>query len=348
MASNIYDYPTSQRIEEIEQILLPRLTADSPVFRMFPFEGVPETVLKWEQYDNFQGMQQIRGLNGKPSRVAPIGIKQYMQMPGYYGEFMPIDEAELTQRRAIGTFGTPVDISDLVRQKQDQLLTRRLQRQEYMLWQLVVNGYFFSTDVRGVIIHVDGYTQQQYTPTTLWSDTANSLPLHDIRNIQATFHLGQSVSFGSDAKMWMNRVTANTLLANTNNADFFGRRAVGLTTINSIKMLNELLLGEDLPQIAVYDDFYLSDGTDGNTANTAIRYIPTGKVIVEGRRLSGTPVGKFRYTRNVNNPDGSPTPYMRVIDRGEDQVPREVEVHDGFNGGPVLYFPGCLVKINAY
>ena len=46
-------------------------------------------------------------------------------------------------------------------------------------------------------------------------------------------------------------------------------------------------------------------------------------------------------------PKLTPGAYQKIIDKGEDAVPREVEVHDGHNGGAVLYFPSAMVVMNV-
>jgi hypothetical protein len=50
-------------------------------------------------------------------------------------------------------------------------------------------------------------------------------------------------------------------------------------------------------------------------------------------------------TRNANNPGMAPGRYQKIIDRGENEVPRKIEVHRGHNGGPVIYFPGSIVAM---
>lgn len=335
-----YVYPTSVELETIEQVKLPKLTQNSPIFKLFPFNGKRSHILQWEQMDNFIGLQQVRGLNGMPPKVARVGIKAYMMKPGVYGEHISLDEEELTIRRAMGTFGTPINIADLVMQAQNQLLQRRLDRQEWLGWQLVTNGFFMVLDLKGTLVHGDSYTQQQYTSAVAWGTPATSTPLADFRAVQLLSR-GQSVSFGANATAYMNRTTANQLLVNTNANDLGGRRLNGLTPANSMNAINTILAGEGLPQIEVYDEGYIDD------ANTFQLFIPNNVVILVGRRTNGAALGEFRYTLNVNNPDGAPKPYTRVIDRVQEQIPREIEVHDGFNGGLVLQFPGSLVKMNV-
>lgn len=336
-----YTYPTATELMEIEQVKLPRMVQDSPIFKLFPFEGKRSHLLEWEQKDNYVGLQQVRGLNGEPPRVTAVGLRAFMMKPGVYGEFMAIDEMERTLRRANGTFNVPVDLTDLTMEKQDQLLVRRLNRIEWLCWQLVVYGYFRVLDNKGAVVHTSGYTQQQYTAGTAWSTLATSKPLDDFRNIQLLAR-GQSAEFSAGSVAYVNRVQANRLLANTNNDDFGGKFAPpGFSRITSIAGMNTILSLEGLPTIEVYDDGYHDE------AGVWQQWIPDGVAIVVGRRSNGAPIGNFRFTYNVNNPGGDAAPYTRVIDRGDDTIPALVEVHDGFNGGPVLYYPGAVVKMNV-
>lgn len=335
-----YAFPTSAELMLIEQTYLPVLTADNPFFRMFPFKSINAAVIEWEQLDNYIGLQQVRGMNGAPSRVSKTGAKRYSMKPGVYGEFETLDEEELTNRRALATFGEPAIITDLVRMSQDKLLSRRIARQKWLIVQLVVNGFFSVLDKEGVVTHSDGYTQRQFTATTPWSTTASATPLADLRAIKL-YARGYSVRFDSSATAWMNQKTANYMLNNSNSADLGGKRTGGQGTINNLGDLNRLITADDLPQVGVWDKGYYDDN------GTFQLDIPDNVVIIEGNRETGAPVGQFGLTRNANNPDASPGPYMRVIDRGENAVPRTIEVHDGHNGGPYVLFPSAIVKMNV-
>jgi hypothetical protein len=139
----------------------------------------------------------------------------------------------------------------------------------------------------------------------------------------------------------MNRKTSNRMLANTNAADLYGRRTAGLGTFNSLDQVNQLLAGDDLPNIVVYDEGYL------DSSGTFQPYIADNKVVVVGKRPAGQSLGAYRYTRNANNPDLAPGAYMKIIDTAERSVPRTIEVHDGHNGGCVLYFPSAIVIMSV-
>lgn len=336
-----FGYPTSNELREIEQDKMPRLLDERPIFQYFPVENADAVQLTWEQEDNWLGLQQVRGIGGDPPKVSKVGIKRYTMLPGVYGEFEPLDEIELMERRRFGTWGTPVSIDDLVVRSQDRLLLRRRDRMEVILWNLVVAGVFSVAGPSGAILHTDAYTTQTYTAGVTWATVATATPLADFRAVQLLAR-GHSVDFGPGATAYMNRVTANKLLSITNQNDIAGRRGQNATTINNLTMVNEILMGEGLPNVAIYDEGYLSE-----PSGTFTPFIADNTVVVIGRRPGGAPIGAYRNVRNVNNPDMAPGAYQRVIDHFEDRIPRSIEVHDGHNGGPVIYYPSAIVVMNV-
>lgn len=333
-----FTFPTNSELSEIAQDYLPRLMADRPIFQILPINEPDAYLVMWEQEDNYTGLQQIRGLNGAPPKVAKIGVKRFQMQPGVYGEFTPIDEVELTVRRQYGTYNVPIDISDLVMKAQRQLLVRRLDRIEQIGWLLIGTGTFSIPGFGGAIQHTDTYSVQTFTASVAWGTPGTSTPLADLRAVQLLAR-GHSVRFDASSRVYVNQVTANQILSNTNSADIFGRRVTGLATVNSIPQLNELLSLDGLPNIVIYDQGYIND------AGTFVPFIPNNQAIVVGRRADGAPIGNFQMVRNANNPGLAPGAYMKVIDRGEIEVPRSIEVHDGFSGGPALYFPSAIVKM---
>jgi hypothetical protein len=245
------------------------------------------------------------------------------------------------ERRKIATWGTPIDVSDLVVKAQDRLLSRRRDRQESILWTLVLSGVFSVAGPSGAILHTDAYTTQTYNASVGWGTTATATPLADFRAVQLLAR-GHSVNFGSAARAFANRVTVNKLLSNTNANDIAGRRGPALATLNSLADMNTIFLNEGLPQIEIYDEGYLSE-----PSGTFVPYIPDDVVAVFGRRSDGAPIGNYRMVRNVNNPNMEPGAYQKVIDHGDKRVPRLIEVHDGHNGGPVIYFPSAIVVMDV-
>lgn len=332
-----YVYPTSARLMEIEQDLLPRLTNDDPIFQLFPIVSEDDDLLRWEQRDNYLGLQQVRGLNGQAPRVARVGAKGYIAQPGVYGEFVVIDEREITKRRRLGTFGEPIDISSLVLEGQEQLLQRRIDRMRQILWTLAATGTFSVSNASGVVMHTDTYPVQTYNATT-WATIATATPLVDFRAVKLLAR-GHSVSFGRKARAFANAATVNNLLGNTNASDIGGKRVANGATFNSLQDYNRILLDNDLPQVEEYDEGYLDD------SGAFTLFVPDGKVVVVGARGNGAPVGQYRQTRNASNPGAAPGPYMDVIE--SEKPPKEVEVHDGHNGGPVIFYPSAVVIMDV-
>jgi hypothetical protein len=334
-------YPTSNELEAIAQQYLPRLEEGRVGLKLFPRRSVNSHLLTWEQKDNFQGLAQVRGLNGEPPKVKRVGIKQYQMVPGVYGEFVEIQEDELTARRQFGSFTDPIDLSDLVGEADIQLQVRELDRIEWIVWTLLTTGTFAVSNLSGSVTHTDSYTTQSFTAGVAWATFATATPLANFRSVQLLSR-GYSNNFGGAATAYMNRTTFNNMISNTNNADLAGRRVSGLLTVLNLEEVNKVLAGEDLPQIQIYDQGYYDE------TGTFQLFIPNAKVVVVGARPNGAPVGEYLFTRNVNNAGLAPGPYRLIEDSLEmNRPPRKLAVHRGHNGGIALYFPSAVVLMNV-
>jgi hypothetical protein len=284
-----------------------------------------------------------------------------MEEPGVYGEYIPFDETEMTMRRAFGVgtpdnaFAMPVDLSDLTAKRQEQLLQRRINRIRWILWTLAVTGTFTVVGKNGSTVHQGTYLRQTFTSTVSWSTFATATPLQDFRTVKL-LEWGHSVSFGSDAKAFANRRTINKMLANTNGADLYGRRVTGLSTINDLPSVNSFFTGDNLPSIQEYNAGYLTDGSVVQSASDMTQYgtftpfIPDDYIVLFGSRPGNQRIGAFKFIRNVNNPGMAPGPYMKVVDSadGDDGPPRRIEIHDGFNGGPIIEYPSAVVTMHVH
>lgn len=331
-------YPSTAELREIEQEILPALVASDPIFEFFPPATEDAETLIWEQQDNFLGLQQVRGIDGAFARVIKIGAKRYQMDPGYYGEFIDLNETELMRRRQLGTWNGLVNITDLSRSAQDQLLDRRIKRQRQILWTLAATGTFSVTGPSGAVLHTDTYSPQTASAAVAWGTVATATPLVDLRTVQL---LGPSrgTSFGSGAKAFMNRTTFNKLVANTNASDLGGRYSVLFNQVRSVQSLNMILAGEDLPQLLVFDDGYYTD------AGSFTRFLANDKVVIFGQRPGNSRIGEYRMVRNISNPGMAPGPYTEV--RQQPEPPKKVNVYDGHNGGPVIFFPGSIVILTV-
>lgn len=333
-----YDFPTSAELEEVEKVKLPRLTEERLGFRVCPMVNVEAHLLEWEQEDDWTGLQNARGMGGPFTRVKKKGVNRYAVVPGVYGESMGLDELELTTKREIGTFGRPINVRAEVMRLQDRLLERRLDRVESIIWTLLGTGSYSVSGDDGPI-HVDSYSLQTQAAAVAWATVATATPLVDFRAV-ALKARGKGCTFGRQATAYMNRVTFNNLVANTNANDLGGRFTYGGNPFRGVEDVNRILAQEDLPVIAVYDEGYLTD------AGVWTPFIANSKVIVVGRRTNGSKVMDYAMTRNANNPNLAPGPYREVIERRE--PPKGIDVYDGHNGGLRVYFPSaiCILTVS--
>ena len=348
-----FTYPTVLELKEINNDLQAIQSADSPIFEHFPIVDVESDIMRWEQRDDYTGMQQVRGLNGQPGIVNAIGSKAYMYEPGVYGEVAPIDEREITRRAQLAQVSArPISIDDLVMERNKYLLHRELVLMEYMLWQIAQGSFSIAKD--GTVVHTDRYPVQTAARAVDWDTVATSTPLVDFRTVQA-LDAGHGVSFGTGATAFMNRVTYNKMMACTNVADLAGRLFAmitmvpiggGGTALADLALVNRIMAGADLPQIAVYNKGYKAE-----TTGTFTQFIADDVVIIFGQRPTGEPLGEYRRTINANNSPVGAGSYVKVVDSAisgnPNPVPRKVDVHRGHNGGPVIYYPSGVVVLSV-
>lgn len=345
-----YDLPNNAVIEEIEQEVIPQLTEGDPLFEIFPIQSEDAATIKWEQKDNYTGLMTVRGINGQPGRVKRVGSNLYEMEPGYYGDFQDVDEKELTKRRQLGTFGEPIDIDDLIQSGLEHLFVRQINRMRKSIADVLTTGTFSVIGENGAVLNTDSFSVRTFSASVPWATVATATPLKDIRNARLTA-LGYSYEFDKDSIMLMNEYTYNYMLFNTNSADLSGKRDSYGATFNTIASVNKLLESENLPQLSIYNESYLDETTGLPTL-----FIPNNKIVMIGRRKTGKQLGSFTITRNAQNPDVGAKPYTWFIDpfmmsQGNvlpaGSVPRTIQIHRGFNGGPKIPYAGGIIVMTV-
>lgn len=337
-----YQYPTNSELQLIDRELAAVLTEDDPLFKVMPMVDANAFDLMWDIPGNITGLTNLRGLNGQPGAVTRLGANRFKVRPGVYGEFLTIDEEEMTTRAQLGTYNIPVNVDDLVRECQDQITNRRISLIRKVGWLLLATGTFSIVNTTTGIQHTDTFDPQDYNAST-WATVATATPLADFRAVKL-LQRGHGVSFGKQATAFMNQTTFNYLTANTNAADLYGKRTAGLAIPQGVVEVNAVLMNEDLPQIVIQDDGYLND------SSTFVNFIADNKVVVVGYRPGGQKIADFAMARNANNANVGAGPYMFVNDRTRGDartVPPTIEVHGGFNGGPRLYYPTAIVDMDV-
>lgn len=337
-----YTYPDDYELMSVENTKIELLNEADPLEEFMPTVNSEDFDLRWVVEGYVGGLQQLRGLNGDPTYVTRKGASDYLMKPGVYGEYMTVDEDEMTRRAARFFPGMPggrVDIGDLVMSLQDQLLMRRLRLTRYIRATLLTTGTFSIADKKGAggYRHTDTYSLQTYDATT-WATVATATPLYDLRQVKL---LGRGIraDFGRRATALMNQTTFNNMISNTNAADLGGQRTQ-FSPIVSAEQANTIFLAADLPQIRIWEDGYY------DSAGTFHLYVPLGKVaVVSGRQPEG-PLGEYRMCWQAVTKAGGP--YTFVNDRtAEKRVPPIIEVHDGHSGGPVVLRPNQVVIMDV-
>lgn len=343
-----YIYPTSVELKAIEPELQARSRADRLGLRIMPTRTVRAAKVRWTQQDNYRGLQQLRGLDGEPTRVLRVGEKTFEYEPGVFGEFLDVTETELlTRSQGVDITTVPVEVGDLVTNLDNQLISREDERIEASIWSVLTTGTI-SIKLAGPngtqTGWSDTFTIQTFTASVVWSTFATATPFKDFQSVQL-LGIGKGVDLGGGATAYMNSVTANNMLNNQNANDLAGRRVEFGNTVNNLVDVNKFLVGRNLPTIQIYDQGYLND------AGTFTKFIPDSVVSVVGKRPSGAQVGEYLLTLNAVN-NFQPGSYAFTVDRanginGEKRVPPNIERHRGHNGGPVIYYPSAVVKMNV-
>lgn len=354
-----FTYPSSRTLRRIAPERIVDLQRPRPTFQVFPVRDYTVWRLEWEQRDNYRGFQQLRGLNGQPSYVAMQGGKRFSQEPAVFGEYMPLDEAQMTVRASMaGTalgdipaneevgFGA-VDVTDLVLERQQYLSLRETDLLEFCHWAMLLNGTFTLLGPNGAQ-YVSTYATQTATMTD-WTDLDNATPYFDLLGLSA-LTIGKSVVFNNQAQMWINSTTAMNLMRNRNPNDIGGMRtAFGVAggfiragVPMTVEDINTIFRGANIPLINVYDEGYNRE-SDG----AFVRWLPDMVGSIWGRRTNGDPLGEYRMVRNANNATYAPGRYSKVIDTLDREVPRKISVHQGHNGGLVLFYPSAVIRANV-
>lgn len=335
-----FQYPTNYELQVIDSDLQKNATLNAdPIFKFFPLVRKNTNQVEWIMRENITGLQAVRGLDGKPSRVQAKGANLFAMLPGVYGEFETITEREMTTRAPFGIPGATINVEDLVSERRDQLLAREVDRVRAIIWTLLSAGTFSVLDGAGAMLHSDSFAIKTFTAGVPWATVATAIPLANFLSMQETVEEGTSCKFGANATAFMNRKTFNYMLTNTNSSDLGARLKVA-GQVPGINDVNRLLTDLDCPQISIINDGYYSD------AGAWSKFLADNKVVVVGARPNGEPIGEYQMTRNANNENMDPGSYVKVLDK-KDDVPRVIEVHRGHNGGPAIFYPNgvCVMAV---
>jgi len=344
-----YQFATSAVLTEILQDKMPVLTFDDPLFTdIMPTRSVNAALVIWEQRDNYKGLLTARIADEGYGKVKREGLSTFTVTPGLYGDQKEMHGSWLTNARQAGQFGQAIDLNVAQQEDMEHLLTRAISRIRKIGWDLVTNGIYQVPGPNGSIIYQDTFNLTPFNAATAWATVATATPMLDMRNAKLR-HRGHSVSFGRNAKLYLNSTDVNSLLANTNPNDLGAKRVITVgagAQPFTLANVNTYMFEADLPQIVEYDKTYIDD------SGTVQLYIAQGYGVLVGARETGEPVGEFLLTRNADNlvsgTKSNPGQFDNLyFDFDLKRNPARGVSTMSFAGAPAIYFPSAVVPFRC-
>lgn len=343
-----YAYAQNAELSMILQDKLPVLTMKDPLFELMPIKSKDVARLVWDQRGNYVGLTSARGYDGGYGRVNRESVSRFGVDPAPYGDQKFMTEDWLTNSRQAGTFGTAIDLTEGQAGDQDHLIARMIQRIKSVGWTLFTTGTYSVLGPLGQLIMTDTFNLTPFNVATTWATVATATPLLDLRNAKLR-HRGHSVSFGRNAKLFLNSQDVNSLLSNENPNDLGAKRVI---TVNAgaqpmtVADVNRYLMEADLPQIVEYDDSYLDES--GNVQ----MFIPQGYGVLVGARDYGDPVAEFIFTRHADLIRSGTRlgggDYSNIyFDFELKKNPARGISTLAFNGAPAFYFPSAIIPFRC-
>lgn len=343
-----YAYAQNAELSMILQDKLPVLTLKDPLFELMPVKSKNVARVIWDQRGNYTGLTSARSYDGGYGKVVREAINRFGVDPAPYGDQKIMSEDWLTNSRQAGTFGNAIDLTEGQGGDQDHLTTRMIQRLKLVGWTLFTTGTYSVLGPLGQLIQTDTFNLTPFNVATTWATVATATPMLDLRNAKLR-HRGHSVSFGRNAKLFLNSQDVNSLLSNTNQNDLGAKRVITVAAgaqPMTLADVNRYLIEADLPQIVEYDDAYLGD--DGSVN----QFIPQGYGVLVGARDMGDPVAEFIFTRHADliasgEKLGAGDFANIYYDFELKRNPAKGISTLAFNGAPAFYFPSAIIPFRC-
>ena len=321
---------------------------------IMPFQEHQTQRVRWDELDSVRGMTAVHNMDSDPRIGRRPGSRTREYEPIPFKETDVIKESELLRARELGTLGGVINIDALVVRTLRSRVDQTFLRAEYLRWQALCGA--LSINENGVRVN-ETFPIQTYTAVTQWSDHQNATPLRDFNAVSLLFRGTGASAAGATA--YLNRKTLNDLLENTNESDIRGFRNQNYLDLTfSLDEVNRIMAARGLPNLVAYDEGYIDD--DGNFRT----FIPDNVVIVVGRRPNGERIGEFAMTPTLHRQvNGLPAPGFFTFIEVNGQVNQgvanidlaqlgagknpKIEITGGVYGGPILFYPRSIVRMNV-
>lgn len=239
--------------------------------------------VKWERLEEVNSTALYRPWNTpvRPS-TPPTVVKSETRVPAL-GTSYPLDELGRLRVQQLqtgaGATGLRQRAFDFARFGRRQILNRM----QLAVGTTLVTGAFTLTGEGGHEgISADFGTRAEETPSTAWTDAANSTPFADITAWRDQFRIdGTSGASRNPAIMLMNSTTQSLALLADEIRTMVTNSFAGTPSIITPAMLNQVLTAHGLPIVVIDDSIVRHQGVDTKTIpDDKIVFLPADTVCV--------------------------------------------------------------------
>lgn len=349
-----YKYPTNVSLDMVTQEYVAQ-TEKMRGEQLMPFEDTQTQKVQWDELDAERGMTapHVMGTDPKIDTRPGSRLREFAPIP--FKETDLVKENELLNARAYGTLGGVVDLSALIGRIAKARVDKNRIRCEWTRWQAFLGQLTIVEN--GVRVNEE-FPVQPFNPLVPWNQRATATILRDLNAIKQMFRGTGATAQGAVAIG--NSATIAVVLENNNQNDLQGFRSENFRNSTSdLNEANKIFSSRGLPTFEENDDGYIDENGTFQT------WIPDGKLLIFGKRPAGQPLGKWLMTPTLHrSKNGQPAPGMfeiievngqpslgaqmvNTVQLGQHKNPK-IEVTGGVYGGPVLFYPRSIIKVNAF
>ncbi len=347
-------YRNSYEFIQIARELLQTTPPDMEGLKLMLDDNRPHDEYRLVQPRPFYGRVGWRGMNGNVQHSrSPFSYEGNVCVirPGYWSEYQQVDEAQIRTVAQRGTHSSRFDLMEYERELLFDISMKIHARKESMVWDALVNGYVNERNDQGLVVWDQRYKIIRARFRISACDRNNSTPLADLATIRTCLIGVSGAMFDATAKMYANSQTWECLLRNTNPLDIGRMSLSACCDAVGMQRLAQFFIARNLPQPVAYDGFWIDE--QGRTQY----YIPTGKIVMIGRRPDGQRVGAFYQAPTLlqcgNDTEGGHGGFVIRQDNAcpGDRLPwtgsRMIRWTYGLYGIPVIEHPTSVVSIDT-
>jgi Phage major capsid protein E len=348
--SRIYTIPTNLELRPPIQNYVQNV--DSLLgMQLIPVENSFAQVIETEEIDHDDGMTAAHLLGTEPKIDARPASKKFRYEPLYFKETDVLNEADILRARKLGTFGTPISLTEEITKIAKRRAEKTMVRIEWSIWQML-GGRLQYTDNK-VKVDEQWTGVQSHSPIADWDELEDATPLDDLDMAGDKFD-GTGASM-EGAIIVANRQTWRLMMKNQNDTDL---KALDKTMWGNFRFMfgemAKIVQDKCGATLKSYDKGYYEGGAFK-------KYLPTGEIRIIGKRDFDEKVGKWWSVPSLHITDAAgneqPGYFVLVEANGQESTGSvaqigntknpKVEITGGIYGGPNLDYEDNVIKLKV-